>query len=261
MVIFYISPWETMNHADFEKFWGHFLDWFFTHNSSPFTKEAIFGFLEGDEPPGCRVNRTEKSVVKNASGLPKCVENMQKWFGCVIFWNYCTALRVYNLYTWYFSRVKALNSFQCWVEVVKFWHFKEPFSCLHRPWCFFFHKNPGTSMRSIYSHPFQSWLKLKDVSSCFLLFLQVTSAVFGTFTCKPVLYSSDFGGISVASPSKTLMFSRFLRLPRSLLSANPRGETGDQRQGSGEPCNRATVQPHGDSGTTTRDWLDTAHMP
>lgn len=71
-----------MNHADFEKFWGHFLDWFFTHNSSPFTKEAIFGFLEGDEPPGCRVNRTEKSVVKNASGLPKCVENMQKWFGC-----------------------------------------------------------------------------------------------------------------------------------------------------------------------------------
>lgn len=158
----------------------------------------------------------------------------------VIFWNYCTALRVYNLYTWYFSRLKALNSFQCWVEVVKFWHFKEPFSCLHRPWRFFFHKNPGTSMRSIYSHPFQSWLK-----RCFVLLSVVFTGDVGIFWHLHMqTYPSDFGGISVASPSKTSCFSRFLRLPRSLLSANP-GETGDQRQGSGEPC-RATVQPQWD---------------
>lgn len=162
----------------------------------------------------------------------------------VIFWNYCTALRVYNLYTWYFSRVKALNSFQCWVEVVKFWHFKEPFSCLHRPLRFFFHKSPGTSMRSIYSHPFQSWLKLKDISSCFLL-KKGDVCIFCTFTCKPTILNW-FWGDFCCFPFENFMLSRFLRLPRSLLSANPRGETGDQRQGSEGtlPCNRATSMGH-----------------
>ena len=98
-------------------------------------------------------------------------------------------------------------------------------------------------MRSIYSHPFQSWLKLKDVSSCFLLkkrwrrhFLAPSHA--------NLLYSSDFGGISVASPSKTSCFLGFSGSQDHCSPPTKRWNWGP-RQGSGEPC-RATVQPQWD---------------
>lgn len=82
----------------------------------------------------------------------------------------------------------------------------------------------------------------KDVSSCFLLFLQVTSAFFGTFTCKPT--QVILGGFLLLPLRKLHVFLGFSGSQDHCSPPTP-GETGDQRQGSGEPC-RATVQPQWD---------------